>query len=572
MLRFPNPGSNIDNILKIFQELYFELFEFQPFSLDHMSHILATKNLATSSGFIGKEALKRSTREDRSRDPMYNQSKMYAEAFRFLGWIHPTENGSLSYQFTYLGAHATQIMEDPKPFIRECLIGIAYPTEILGVKGGYILRPFFTILKTMLALDGYISRDEMIIGPLSLNDDTSEENFIEMVKKLKAIRKEGSKALQAALDQVTGSTGIILSQATRENNTRFPLAALLWSDWAITQRKKDHYSRSQIYYCLTEFGYEYSLTISSYVDIRMSNIHHIYNSVQDSLIRLSFFQMLERSGFDISSETPHMKSDLKNLQKINCDIQASNLLFSPYQELASDTLTKYFPSLIPKDKKEIDVDWTTYSETTAHTSGLTEIMKFNVSETATQKKDSIDLIQNIVKELEKGEILDKCISKVVDNFSASSQNQFYPLIANIFKNLGFNCINPSQGVNYSRWDAIIIDDEHSIPIEIKSPAEEKHISMKAVRQALENKIILLSRKPYVTTNDTSTLVVGYYLPNNRSEVEGLIKDINITYGFRIGVIDLYTLIKMTVLSTISSGAFDKSKLENLNGYISIETI
>ena len=42
-------------------------------------------------------------------------------------------------------------------------------------------------------------------------------------------------------------------------------------------------------------------------------------------------------------------------------------------------------------------------------------------------------------------------------------------------------------------DAYVKVNSVDIPIEIKSPTEEEFLSTKAVRQALENKIILLSR-------------------------------------------------------------------------------
>ena len=85
MLRFPNPGSHIDSFIKIYKELFDALSEAPFFTLDDISRTLVERNLATSSGFMGQEALTRSTREDRSRDPLYNQSKMYAELFRMLG-------------------------------------------------------------------------------------------------------------------------------------------------------------------------------------------------------------------------------------------------------------------------------------------------------------------------------------------------------------------------------------------------------------------------------------------------------------------------------------------------------
>ena len=335
MLRFPNPGSNIGNLIRIYNELYFELLDNQPFSFDDISYILAVKNLATSSGYMGKEALKRSTREDRTRDPMFNQSKMYAETFRFLGWIHPTEGSNSDFQFTYFGAHVTHIMRDPKPFMRECLIGIAYPTETLDVRGTYVLRPFFTILKTLRALGGYMSRDEMIIGPLSLDDDTSDDNFNAMVARLKDIRVAGADALQSELEQVTGSTGKILSKATRSNNTRFPLAALLWSDWTIVERKKVHYGRSQQYHCLTDFGKDYIDALDTAIDIRNDDMNNKYYGHEKSLIRLSFYQTLQRGGFDISSEIEELTNNLEELQSLNSSIEDSNIIFSPYQEIKS---------------------------------------------------------------------------------------------------------------------------------------------------------------------------------------------------------------------------------------------
>src|SRR5437667_12624448 len=102
MIRFANPGSDIDGFTRIFQALVDALEARQPFSLDDMSAALVDKGMATSSGFMGPEALERSTRENRSLDPLYNQSKMYSELFRLLGWIHPSPERRLSFTFTWL--------------------------------------------------------------------------------------------------------------------------------------------------------------------------------------------------------------------------------------------------------------------------------------------------------------------------------------------------------------------------------------------------------------------------------------------------------------------------------------
>ncbi|MES2143060.1 MAG: hypothetical protein V4516_01585 [Pseudomonadota bacterium] len=60
--------------------------------LDHgwdMPRGLQNPLLRDPLSYMGEEAVARSTRADRSRDPLYNQLKMYAELFRTLGWLHP---------------------------------------------------------------------------------------------------------------------------------------------------------------------------------------------------------------------------------------------------------------------------------------------------------------------------------------------------------------------------------------------------------------------------------------------------------------------------------------------------
>ncbi|MDE0684380.1 MAG: hypothetical protein OXI63_15790, partial [Candidatus Poribacteria bacterium] len=70
MIRFPNPASDINNIVRIFYEIFEALNSREIFSLDDISSTLVKRNLATSCGFIGEEALVLSTRRDRSRDPL----------------------------------------------------------------------------------------------------------------------------------------------------------------------------------------------------------------------------------------------------------------------------------------------------------------------------------------------------------------------------------------------------------------------------------------------------------------------------------------------------------------------
>jgi hypothetical protein len=122
-------------------------------------------NLAASSGHVGEQALALSTRADRSRDPLYNQSKMYAELFRTLGWmVSDDPNNALHFRFTMLGDHAAVADVDPKAIFEESVLGINYPNHILAIKGTEASRVFSTILRVANRLDGHICRDEIILG------------------------------------------------------------------------------------------------------------------------------------------------------------------------------------------------------------------------------------------------------------------------------------------------------------------------------------------------------------------------------------------------------------------------
>ena len=158
----------------------------------------------------------------------------------------------------------------------------------------------------------------------------------------------------------------------------------------------------------------------------------------------------------------------------------------------------------------------------------------------------------IVGILAKTKSSEKTVSILYKKYEEANKDVFYPLVADLLCIIGFNCKVSRCGQNYERADAIIIDDKYSIPIEIKSPGEEREISVKAIRQALENKIIFLSRQHYRTDNETTSLVIGYNLPNLRSEVFELIEDIHNAFNFNISVLSFTDLLVMAV-SVINSG-------------------
>jgi hypothetical protein len=564
MLRIANPGSNIPNILRIFTELYDSLRECESFNLDDFTQVLIMRNLATSCGYIGDEALARSTRKDRSRDPLYNQSKMYSELFKMLGWIHPTEEGALRFRFTYLGAHVPECQYDPVLFFSQCALGIVFPNHIIRNVGGYINRPFSAIIRTMDKLDGLLSRDEMIIGPLSLINDRDTSSFNKMILLLKELREGPYGGILQHLMSIRRTRRIALN--TMRNYTRFPLAVLRWTRWVQVVQTRDYYQKNVTFLSITEKGHKYAQQLNNSIDIRTQDLNHLSETDKRSLIKVSVFQMLNRSGFDTSAINVKLSKDIENVKMIYGD---KDLLFSPFQELEPTLMSSLFPSQTVGENNNHIMQ----PQSESHFSrplNLTTTVRLSDDISSIQGNESVYLskFKRIYRRTNNlGNAIETYI-RMIENYN---RDRYYPLIVELFSVLGYKCQQSRVGVNSERWDAIIIDEVESIPIEIKSPGEEKFISVKAIRQALENKIILLSRKTYPTISKTTSLVVGFNLPNNRSEVQELIANIYNAFDISIGVIDIRSLLFLVGMVMLFNKKHHKTDIQHMKGIINVST-
>jgi len=565
MRRFPNPAGDIEHYIRVFKSLFNEYGLENTFNNHDVKRNMIENNLATSSGYAGEEALKRSTVKDTSRDKLFNQAKMYTEIFRILGWIQSDPEKRLDYNITLLGYYIA-VARNPRVLTLNSLLGIAYPNRVIDVKGNYSLRPFVAILKTMYMLNGYLSRDEMIIGPLSLSDDRDQKQFIAMIEKIKALRKEGHHALEYELDKMAKERAI--SRTTMENYTRFPIASLKWSGWTKSIRIKKYYNKSLVFLELSLSG-RWNARKSFYMkDFRYDDIEKLPDIIKRDFIKLAFHEMLIRGGYNLRSIYPELDKQLQHINDYGIRTKRGQILFSPFQELSSDCLNKTFQlqkvgaGYKNKNKVTEDTYETKIIESKVTVFEATEKQKVIFSE----NQKLIQYLKNVY--LDKKDIL-QAVEYVYEEYIRENQNSFYPLVANLFKIIGFDCINPRQGVNYQRWDAIIIDPKHSIPIEIKSPGEEMFISTKAIRQALENKVILLSREAHPTMYETSSLVVGYNLPNERSDVYLLIHDIRSTYNINIGIVDFKSLLYMALITLFENKIINPSSIENLYGNIKV---
>ncbi len=127
MIKFRNPVSDMEIVIKVFKGLFSEFSNVDFFDLDNIAEYFARENLASSSGYTGNEALKRSySISDDSRKSMKMQAKSYTELYRFLGWIFSTDNVALKFSFTYLGMHIALSGKASKDLFEQCFLGVIY--------------------------------------------------------------------------------------------------------------------------------------------------------------------------------------------------------------------------------------------------------------------------------------------------------------------------------------------------------------------------------------------------------------------------------------------------------------
>jgi hypothetical protein len=334
-------------------------------------------------------------------------------------------------------------------------------------------------------------------------------------------------------------------------------------------KKVDYGSRHTVALKLTDDGHEFIEFINEATDIRLNDFNSYNKKEKEAIIRISFFQMLERANFDISEINHLINEDFKIIK--NKYPSNTVFLFSPYQTLDKQIVDNALSDYIKISdnnrifNKSIPDEYYNFTEKRQFQNDLIISEKLS-----SEKRPVINKISNKIEDYGREMDIDKIVSKIFNEYKDSNQKTFYPLVKDLFTIIDFKCELPRKGVNYERWDAIIKHPEKSIPIEIKSPGEEIFISVKAIRQALENKIILLSRKTYKTEYDIPSLVVGYKLPNKRSEVENLLIDIESTYNIKIAIFGLKSLLELAVKKVLLNKNINKSDFYNLGGLINVK--
>jgi hypothetical protein len=99
-----------------------------------------------------------------------------------------------------------------------------------------------------------------------------------------------------------------------------------------------------------------------------------------------------------------------------------------------------------------------------------------------------------------------------------------------------------------------------MPVEIKSPTETPSADLKAVRQALENAVIMRARETDPTEPNTPSLAVGFERVPQRSDARELAADIETTYGIRVRLLSTQMLLETVVSATLGDVGLEADAL------------
>ncbi|MFR1708843.1 MAG: hypothetical protein ACLSV2_08080 [Clostridium sp.] len=566
MLRFRNPGTQYSTQVQVIKQLYNSLGSQAYFTLEDMAIVIAQGKLMTAYGYAGDDALRLSNTDQESMNSALMNAKMYAEVFRMLGWITPYGEKSYPLVFTYIGIHVALSKGDCSKLYEQCVLGVNNPTELTErMSYDEKVRFFKCALRTFIDLGGVMYKHELCLGPMSV-DDEDEVAYQAMIRNISGLRGNYQN-LKTAFSDLADSLGMKTTPV--DNCTRLPIAFMKSCNFVESYTTRELYNKSLSCLKITPHGIETYNSIRDMKDLRLDEFNSYEKDTKMALIRLGIYSMLERSGYDMTEAEATIQADK---EKCSAILEGKELLFSPYQTIKRYLIEEALG--IEMGKGETSQNHITTFESTVNereSLSVTQTWALNVSEEAAMElltdTEDIQFINEVNQLKLAGNTSKEIAEKLFENNATATQTTFYPLIATLFKVIGFKCSFSRPGDNGARWDAIIDDDSRSIPIEIKSPTEEQHLSIKAIRQALENKIILLSRKTHITSPEVTTLAVGYYLPNDRAEVSRLIADFKETYGYKIGVIDLKSLLSIAVSMLVDGKGFEKENLYALEGLV-----
>lgn len=331
VLRFPNPGSDINKFVTTFETIFEKLRGRTDFGHYDMGNVLATTGLVSSQGAIGEEALRRSTREDTTRDPIYNQVKMYSELYRMLGWLRPGSDRT-HFVFSDLSGYIKSPMSGIEELITECIFNIVFPNPNVETRTGNNIRPFLFLLNIIEGLGGIIYRDEIILSTLACENDRLEYSLETQISKIIEIRRDYDK-LKSELRSAAEDKQV----NTVQNYTRFPIGIIRDMGWVEEVRNREIYNKSLKMLKITSKGEKICSKYNGLYDIRYQDLNKFSLDEKAFFGALSYYIKIQRSGYEMSDiDRDHIEtlSDLSTRVMEGLNItDVDKILFCPYQQL-----------------------------------------------------------------------------------------------------------------------------------------------------------------------------------------------------------------------------------------------
>lgn len=348
VLRLPNPGSDLVRFVRTFsliaQEAGSKLFD-----LDFMTEVMTKNFQASSMGAHGEEAVRLSTREDRTRDPLFNQSKMYSELYRMLGWIRSSLDSHSTFIVTPLGSTVKEYYfaagADPKGLVGESFVSAVFPNPSTVNIGILNHRPFAQLLKLAYLLDGSITRDEMIIGVLSVTNDLQPNIIAINAKKILDLRKKGYSAASAQVKKIAKDNDLQVN--TLENYTRLPMAILgsAYFDWGKTVYSSDIYpGKEKIRVInLTEKGVQKAEELFASTDLRVAELEMYSVAERANFAQYGYYAMALRSGITEQQVLDMIEITQGKVKNMLIDLKINgpqHLIYNPSLQESEEVLSK----------------------------------------------------------------------------------------------------------------------------------------------------------------------------------------------------------------------------------------
>lgn len=412
-----------------------------------------------------------------------------------------------------------------------CTLYLHYnsPNENIKSKSSYKGYPILNILITASKLDGKISRDEIILGPLN-------EKYESLGASVEYIKNIRNKKIDIKNELLKSDISI----NTQRNYTRLVLSGLKYTNLMEKKGKE---------YILSEKGEkiakEYSSNLLSLND----------RDSKDIYISSAFYNFLSISNFDLS--------------KIE-RIPNKKIYGSPYQTFKPSevdtilTKSKLLPEYLVSGDNSIAYNAQKDSE---YSSSYTKISDLVTQISSSDK--SADLLDiNWINSTE--QLLHNDTEKILKVVGKYKKEEFYPFIGDLFKIIGFNVKVSPNGQNAQRADIVLTyGKDRTIPVEVKSKTEVPRINIKSIEQAIENKIILESRKYSKSKRNDSTFVVGFEYPSSKRENE-LVNACNEIYNIKVALFSTKLLITMAKETIDFKKRWDIEKMITGKGRIKVE--